>query len=143
MNRQLYKLNSCFLVFLIIVSLGCQSEKPKEITTVKKLNVVATISMITDIVKHVGGDRIDVTGIIGEGIDPHLFKPSARDTKLFMDADIIFYNGLNLEVRITGAVFDKMSEKRKAVVVTDGIERSKLREASEFLGGMILMFGMM
>ncbi len=135
MNKLFFKLNLCFLILLTIVVVGCQSEKPKEITTAKKLNVVATISMITDIVRNVGGDRIDVTGIIGEGIDPHLFKPSARDTKLIMDADIIFYNGLNLEVRITGAVFDKMAEKRKAVAVTDGIERSKLRKATEFLGG--------
>lgn len=135
MNRLFFKLNLSFLVLLIIVALGCQNDKSKEISTTKKLNVVATISMITDIVRNVGGDRIDVTGIIGEGIDPHLFKPSARDTKLLLDADIVFYNGLNLEVRITGDVFDKMAEKRKAVAVTDGIKRSNLRKASEFLGG--------
>ena len=126
------------LMFLIVG--GCQKDRAEEITNAKpatdnKLNVVATIGMITDIVNNVGGDRIDVTGIIGEGVDPHLYKPTARDTKRLLDADIIFYNGLHLEVRITGTVFDRMKDKTKAVAVTDGIDRSRLRVASEFIGG--------
>ena len=140
MDKQFFKLSICFLVLLLIVAGGCEKDRTEEIanakpTTEKKLNVVATIGMIADIVKNVGGDRIDVTGIIGEGVDPHLYKPTARDTKLLQDADIIFYNGLNLEVRITGTVLDKMKDKTKAVAVTDGIDRSRLRVASEFLGG--------
>ena len=140
MDRQFFKLSLCFLVLLLIVTGGCKKERTEDVanakpTIEKKLNVVATISMITDIVNNVGGDRIDVTGIIGEGIDPHLYKPTARDTKRLTEADIIFYNGLHLEVRITGTVFDKMKDKTKAVAVTDGIDRSRLRIASEFMGG--------
>lgn len=82
-----------------------------------------------------GGDRIDVTGIIGEGVDPHLYKPTARDSIRLQNADIIFYNGLHLEVRITGTVLDKMKDKSKAVAVTDGVDQSQLRPASEFIGG--------
>ncbi len=52
-----------------------------------------------------------------------------------MRADLIFYNGLNLEVRITGNVLNKMKDKTKAVAVTDEIDRSQLRVATEFLGG--------
>ena len=140
MEKQVLKLSLCFLGLLLIVTGGCEKEKTEDITKVipateKKLNVVATISMITDILNNVGGDKIDVTGIIGEGIDPHLYKPTARDTKQLTEADIIFYNGLNLEVRITGTVLDKMADKTKAVAVTDRIDRSRLRVASEFLGG--------
>ena len=125
----------CILVLLIlVVTSGCQNDNAG-LTTNKRQNVVATISMITDILNNVGGDRIDVTGIIGEGIDPHLYKPTARDTKLLKEADIIFYNGLNLEVRITGHVLNKMKDKTKAVAVTDEIDPSQLRVASEFLGG--------
>lgn len=120
---------------LIIVT-GCQSEKVDvENIPEVKLNVVCTIGMITDIVKNVGGDKIDITGIIGEGVDPHLYKPTARDTKLLKEADLIFYNGLHLEVRITGSVLEKMEDKSKAIAVTDGIDRSQLRDASDFLGG--------
>ena len=140
MGRQFFKLSICFWVLLLIVTGGCQKERTEDVanaksTIEKRLNVVATISMITDIVHNVGGDRIDVTGIIGEGIDPHLYKPTAKDTKRLTEADLIFYNGLHLEVRITGTVFDKMKDKTKAVAVTDGIDRSRLRVASEFIGG--------
>ena len=140
MGKQFFKLSLYFLVLLLIFSGGCQKEKTEDIantkpTIEKKLNVVATISMITDIVSNVGGDKIDVTGIIGEGVDPHLYKPTARDTKRLTEADIIFYNGLHLEVRIIGAVLDKMKDKTKAVAVTDGMDRSRLRETPEFLGG--------
>ncbi len=141
MDKYFLKRSLCFFgLLLFLIAGGCQKDKTEEITnakpaTEKKLNVVATIGMITDIANNVGGDRIDVTGIIGEGVDPHLYKPTARDTKRLLDADIIFYNGLNLEVRITGTVLDKMKDKTKAFAVTDGIDRSRLRVASEFMGG--------
>lgn len=141
MDKYFFKKSLYFFgLLLFIFAVGCQNDKTEDITNAKptvekKLNVVATISMITDIVNNVGGDKIDVTGIIGEGVDPHLYKPTARDAKRLKGADIIFYNGLNLEIRITGTVLDKMKDKTKAVAVTDGMDRSRLREASEFLGG--------
>lgn len=136
MNRKIAKQLSPFLIFSLILFCGCTNEKVNDEHSLhRKLNVVATIGMITDILKNVGGDRIDITGIIGEGVDPHLYKPTARDTKLLKDADIIFYNGLHLEVRITGSVFEKMKDKSKAIAVTDGIDRKDLRETSEFMGG--------
>ena len=127
-------------LLLFTFAVGCQNQNPNNDSipknaSEKKLNVVTTIGMITDIVKHVGGDKIDVTGIIGEGIDPHLYKPTAQDTKRLLNADIVFYNGLNLEIRITGTVLDKMKDKTKAVAVTDKVDTSKLRIATEFMGG--------
>lgn len=140
MDKQFLKTSLCFLVLLLMVTSGCQKDKTEDIaktrtTSETKLNVVATIAMISDILENVGNDRIDIITIIGEGVDPHLYKPTARDTKQMLDADIIFYNGLHLEVRITGTILDKMKDKTKAVAVTDGIDRSRLREASEFMGG--------
>ena len=127
----------CLLV-LIIPLLVCACEKEKvnvENKTEKKLNVVCTMGMIADIAENVGGDRIDITCIIGEGVDPHLYKPTARDTIVLKEADIIFYNGLHLEVRITGSVLDKMNDKTHAIAVADDIDRSQLRRTSEFIGG--------
>ncbi len=126
---------SLLMLFILIIVTGCHDKVDVGHKSDKKLNVVATIGMITDIVKNVGGDRIDITGIIGEGVDPHLYKPTARDTKILKEADIIFYNGLHLEVRITGSVFKKMDDITKAIAVTDGIDRSQLRKTSEFIGG--------
>ena len=140
MDRQFFKTSLCLLVLLLMVASGCQKDNTEDpananSTTEKKLHVVATISMITDIVKNIGGDRIDVTGIVGEGIDPHLYKPTAGDVERLQDADIIFYNGLHLEAKIIGAVLDKMADKTKSVAVTDGTLRLQLRTSSEFQGG--------
>ena len=140
MDRHFLKTSLCLLVLLLMVAGGCQKDNSEDSanansTTEKKLRVVATISMITDIVENIGRDRIDVTGIVGEGVDPHLYKPTARDVERLKGAEIIFYNGLNLEAKIIGAVLDKMAYKTKAVAVTDGTLRSQLRTSSEFQGG--------
>jgi manganese/zinc/iron transport system substrate-binding protein len=140
MDRQFLKMSLCLLVLLLMVASGCQKDNTEDPAnanpkTEKKLHVVATISMITDILKNIGQDRIDVTGIVGEGVDPHLYKPTAGDVERVKDADIIFYNGLHLEAKIIGAVLDKMADKTKAVAVTAGTLRSHLRTSSEFQGG--------
>ena len=121
---------------LVLFSSGCQTNNINEKSvSEKKLNVVATFGMITDIVDNVGGEKIDLTGIMGEGVDPHLYKPTAKDTKLLLDANIVFYNGLNLEVRIIGTILDRMEDRTKAVAVADDIPIVNLRPATEFMGG--------
>ena len=134
MDRQFLTTSLCLLVLLLMVAGGCQKDNSENPATEKKLYVVATISMITDILENIGRDRIDVTGIVGEGVDPHLYKPTAGDVERLKDAQIIFYNGLNLEAKIIGAVFDKMADKTKVVAVTSGTPRSQLRTSSEFQG---------
>jgi manganese/zinc/iron transport system substrate-binding protein len=59
--------------------------------------VTTTIGMITDIVTEVAGNRARVQGIMKEGVDPHLYKPTRNDVVKLMEADVVFYNGLMLE----------------------------------------------
>ncbi len=63
-----------------------------------KLNVVTTVSPITNIVYNIGGERINLSGIIPEGSDSHTFEPAPSDVQRLAQADLIFLNGLNLEV---------------------------------------------
>ena len=73
------------------------------ITTISvsaKLNVVTTTTMITNLVKDVGGERIEVTGLMGPGVDPHLYKATAGDVRSLQKCELVFYNGLYLEGRI-------------------------------------------
>ena len=63
----------------------------------QKLNVVSTVSPITNIIYNIGGDRIHLTGIIPEGTDSHTFEPAPSDAKLLAQADLVFVNGLKLE----------------------------------------------
>jgi ABC-type Zn uptake system ZnuABC Zn-binding protein ZnuA len=61
------------------------------------LQVVTTVSPITNIVQNVGGDRVSVTGIVPEGTNSHTFEPAPSDAAVMEDADIVFINGLHLE----------------------------------------------
>ena len=99
----------------------------------RKIKVVATIGMIADAAQRVGGERVEVSALMGPGVDPHLYKATASDVKLFDNADIIFYNGLELEGRLSD-VLVKMSRSRPTVAVTEDIPLEKLREPSEFEG---------
>ncbi|MEM0965244.1 MAG: zinc ABC transporter substrate-binding protein [Verrucomicrobiota bacterium] len=76
--------------------------------------VAATVGMIADIVREVAGDKAEVTAIIGEGIDPHLFKPTRSALVALDQADVIFYNGLMLEGKM-GDVLVRLARKGKPV----------------------------
>ena len=99
----------------------------------RKIRVVATIGMIADAAQRVGGERVEVSALMGPGVDPHLYKATASDVKLFDNADIVFYNGLELEGRLSD-VLVKMSRSRPTVAVTEDIPLEKLREPCEFEG---------
>jgi len=61
------------------------------------LNVVTTVSPITNIIYNIGGERINLTGIVPEGTNSHTFEPAPSDAKMLAQADLIFVNGLKLE----------------------------------------------
>src|SRR6478609_1149082 len=63
--------------------------------------VVTTTSMVTDLVQQIGGDRVTVSGLMGPGVDPHLYKASTRDVTRLHSAKAVFYNGLMLEGRMS------------------------------------------
>ncbi len=65
-----------------------------------RLSVVCTIGMIGDLVREIGGDRIEVRTLMGPGVDPHLYKPIRSDIARLMEADLILANGLHLEGRM-------------------------------------------
>ncbi|MBF0937630.1 metal ABC transporter substrate-binding protein [Abiotrophia sp.] len=93
----------------------------------KKLKVVATNSIIADITKNIAGDKIDLHSIVPVGQDPHEYEPLPDDIKKTTQADLIFYNGINLE---TGgnAWFTKLVQNAKRVenkdyfAVSEGVE---------------------
>jgi manganese/zinc/iron transport system substrate-binding protein len=96
--------------------------------------IVTTCGMVTDIVEQVAGDKATVTGLMGEGVDPHLYKPTRNDVKHMTDADVVMYSGLLLEGRISDT-FAKIARSGKQVfAVTEGLDESYLREPPEFGG---------
>jgi len=74
--------------------------------------IVATTSMIADLTRNIGGDKVSVVGLMGPGIDPHLYKATTNDMMQMFQADVILYNGLHLEGKMTD-VFEKMRKSGK------------------------------
>ncbi len=100
----------------------------------KPLRVVATTSMVADLVSQVGGAHVKVAGLMGPGVDPHLYKATASDVVKLQRADVIFYNGLLLEGKMTD-LFTKMARTKKHVyAVTDAVPSDRLLEPPAFEG---------
>ncbi|HVX11893.1 MAG TPA: zinc ABC transporter substrate-binding protein [Pirellulales bacterium] len=87
--------------------------------------VVATTGMVADLVKQVGGPHVEVTALMGEGVDPHLYKASSGDVARLGRADMIFYSGLHLEGRM-GDVLSRLARQKPALAVTDDLDRERL-----------------
>jgi manganese/zinc/iron transport system substrate-binding protein len=97
----------------------------------RELRVVTTTGMVTDVVENVGGGRVEVEGLMGPGVDPHLYKATEGDVIRLADADVVFYNGLHLEAKLA-EVFERMGGQVRTVAVTDGTPRSQLIASAAF-----------
>jgi manganese/zinc/iron transport system substrate-binding protein len=115
----------------LILATGCGSDGSD--TLDGRLDVVTTVGMISDIVQRVGGERVQVTGLMGPGIDPHLYKASSGDVRRLGSAEVIFYNGLHLEAAMAD-VLREMDGRTRTQAVTDGIPRERLLTPPEFEG---------
>ncbi|WP_281666004.1 metal ABC transporter substrate-binding protein [Gemella morbillorum] len=112
---------------MLAVGLFACSNANKNSNTSEKLKVVATNSIIADITKNIAGDKIDLHSIVPVGQDPHEYEPLPDDVKKTSQANLIFYNGINLE---TGgnAWFTKLvqnakkEENKDYYAVSDGVE---------------------
>lgn len=111
----------CALSFSWLV--GCNISSPQ--AAHEKLQVTTTTGMIADLVKNVGGNHVEVTALMGTGVDPHLYKASQGDIRKLDQSDLIFYNGLHLEGKMT-EIFEKISRKKPVTAVSEQIDSSKL-----------------
>jgi zinc/manganese transport system substrate-binding protein len=93
----------------------------------EKLNVVATFSILADLVKNVGGDRVAVTALVGPNGDAHVYQPSPGDAKTLADARLVFANGLGFEGWINRLV-KASGTKAPTIVVTKGVKPRKAED---------------
>ncbi|MBZ2021516.1 metal ABC transporter substrate-binding lipoprotein/adhesin SsaB [Streptococcus sanguinis] len=130
------KLGFLSLLLLAVCTLLACSGQKKASSDSSKLKVVATNSIIADITKNIAGDKIDLHSIVPVGKDPHEYEPLPEDVKKTSQADLIFYNGINLE---TGgnAWFTKLvknankKENKDYYAVSDGVDIIYLEGQSE------------
>lgn len=96
-----------------------------------QLNVVATTTQISDLARVIGGDHVTVTGIMQPGVDPHLYRASESDLNAMLDADVIFYNGLNLEGQMSD-VFVQLASQKPVVSIGAQIPEDQRLSVPDF-----------
>jgi len=99
--------------------------------TKTKPYIICTTSIIADIVKNIGQEYIEVVVLMGPGVDPHLYKPVESDILKIATADIIFYNGLHLEAKMTD-LFEYLKKQQITVAVTQDIPTEKLLSIDDY-----------
>ena len=115
----------------IAASLGCVPAEKKDSkddgsSGEGKLKVTTTTTMITDLVKQVGGDKVEVSGLMGPGVDPHLHQATDEDVTKLKEADAIFWHGLHLEAQFEKMFKDFEGTEKHVVRVTRSIPANKL-----------------
>ncbi len=119
------------VLFSLLLTFSCKKNNQE---TDGKLKVVTTTSMITDLVKHIGQNHISLQGLMGSGVDPHLYKASEGDVSKLANADLIFYNGIHLEGKLV-EVFEKMKQQNSNTqAIASAIDHNTLISSAAFQG---------
>jgi len=90
--------------------------------------VVATTTVVADLVRQVGGDRVTVDCLMAAGIDPHSYKPTPRDADRLAGADLVVASGLHLEGKLA-ALLERLARTRPVVAVGDSLPADRLLAA--------------
>ena len=126
------------LIPLLLVGLaaGCSGDADSSAAGLRgryPIRAIATVGMVADIVRHVGGPHVEVTQIMGAGVDPHLYKTTRDDVELIMNGDIVFYSGLMLEGKMIDTLV-RIGRRKPVYAVTEMIEPEFLLEPDDFAG---------
>ncbi|MER2006225.1 MAG: zinc ABC transporter substrate-binding protein [Psychrobacillus sp.] len=119
-----------FLLFFAVVLLaGCNDQNNGKAEADKPL-VVTTTGQVADAVKTIAGDMVEVKSLMGPGVDPHLYKATQGDLQILEDADMIFYNGLELEGKMSD-IFEKMKKEKTVVAIGESVPKERLLNDEE------------
>lgn len=125
LKRRLSCLAMALLTMVCFTAAGCG----REAAEAKGLSVVTTTTMLYDLARQIGGDRVTVSGLMGSGVDPHQYRASAGDIAKMQNARVVMHNGLHLEGKM-GDVFRSL-ENKTVICVSDGIDESLLIKNGE------------
>lgn len=97
----------------------------------KPLKVVATVSMLADTVRAVGGKRVEVTSLLGEGVDPHTYRPTRADIARLSSADLVVANGLHLEAQLDETL-KALARSKPVLFAAEKIPQAQLLADEEY-----------
>jgi len=120
--------------FFSIFIFSCTVENTDQVpTNISRLEVVCTTGMVADLAKKIGGNRVNVIGLMGPGVDPHYYKASQGDLKKLEKADLVLYNGLFLEGKME-SLFTQVGQSKRVVAVASNLSEDRLLQPPEFEG---------
>ncbi|MGQ0637604.1 MAG: metal ABC transporter solute-binding protein, Zn/Mn family [Planctomycetaceae bacterium] len=111
---------AALLACLLLAGCSVDSGASTGAGTSKKLHVLATTGIIGDVAQIIGGDEAHIEALMGPGVDPHLYQPTARDQGRLRAAQLVLYNGLHLEGKMI-EVFENLAQSLPVVAVTRDI----------------------
>ncbi|WP_410474061.1 metal ABC transporter solute-binding protein, Zn/Mn family [Guyparkeria sp. TX1] len=91
----------------------------------QRLSVVATTGMIADAVREIGGDQVQVDGLMGPGIDPHSYRQTRSDIVAMTRADLVLWHGLYLEAQME-EFLQRLIKRQTVVAVAEELDRDRL-----------------
>lgn len=125
MDRSILKGKRVYSLLLVLLLIGilvaCRAAASPESAHSGKLKVVATTTIVGDVVRNIGGGAIDLSVLLPTGSDPHSFEPVPQDVARLEDAEIIFANGAGLE-EFLNRIIDSAGGKDKLVSLSDGLD---------------------
>lgn len=113
------------LITLALLSCSPKDSNPKTVKGGDQPVVVATSTIIADLTAEVGGDEIQLKGILQPGTDPHVYEPVPKDSRVLEEANLILYNGYNLEPGLI-KLMNATGEKAKKVAVGEVVKPLQL-----------------
>ncbi len=119
------------IIFLFIFFLTACQNAPSSNESEGKLKITCTTGMITDAVRNIAGNKAEVIGLMGPGVDPHLYKATQGDLKKLSSANMIIYNGLHLEGKM-GEVLEKLGRQKEVYAMAEALDTSLLLNTSGF-----------
>ena len=124
-----------FTLFLLLLYSGCEQPRNEEISlhngkNTKKL-IVTTTTHVTDLVNRLVGDDCKIKSLMGPGIDPHSYRPTALDIAAISTADLVVYHGLKLEAKLSAVLQNESHNQLKTYAVCSALPRLSLLSAEE------------
>jgi manganese/iron transport system substrate-binding protein len=132
-QKQAWRLGIVSLGFLLLWGCGSViSDDRKQEAGHQRLKIVATSTILADLAEKVGQDAIEVQSILKPGADPHVYEPVPADSIAFEQADLIFYNGYNLEPGLI-KLMKASAGQAKQIAIGETVPPLKLQKKSEIV----------
>lgn len=125
-----------FFLFIAMsaVVVSCQPNTESTQSDDRGKQILTTTSLLRDLVQNIVDDSYDVQSLMGNGVDPHLFKPSRKDVQRLREADVVIFNGLHLEGRMD-EIRQQLQKSSSVITVSDIFQKERLINNTDFEDG--------